>query len=153
MHRMLSAAIVSVVIALTNSGCAMLMTGDTDAAMTESQAEHVKVGKYTVELRPHDGESERVEVEFRGVAYVQQALEESGALRKFDRMKIELIRTANGRPQRMRSAYDHTRDQVPIEWDYAIYPGDRIIVTEDPSTIFDDMLESAFGPLSFLNAK
>jgi NADH:ubiquinone oxidoreductase subunit D len=119
---------------------------------TVGQAEQPQ-GTYTVELRADRAEKERVEVTFTGVPYVQQALEKSGATDRFDRMDVKIIRKTNGQIQKMRSSYDHVRKQVPIEWDYALYPGDIIIVTEDPSGMFDDMVESALGPIAFLKGK
>ena len=43
--------------------------------------------------------------------------------------------------------YDHTKAQVNPLYDYALHPGDHVIVQEVTKTAFDDMLESIADPL------
>ena len=67
---------------------------------------------------------------------------------KFRRMDLELYRPLpNGGWHKMRLEYDRGNKQVPPEFDYSLLPGDRVIVTEDPRTIVDDILERAMQPL------
>lgn len=153
MSRFASLVFAAFALAVTASGCATFSPGWNDSALETASTAPQPQGMYKVELRPHRGERERVEIPFSGVPYVQQALKESGAIKRFRRMEVEIVRTAQGTPQKMRSSYDHVHKQVPIEWDYALYPNDLIIVTEDPSTMFDDMVQSALGPIAFLNQK
>jgi hypothetical protein len=139
--------------AFMQQGQADLLAEEQPLSQTQTPGVPQQQGTYTVELRPTRAKHERVEVTFTGVPYVQQALEKGGAISKFRRMNVEIIRKTDGHVQKMRSSYDHVREQVPIEWDYALYPGDVIIVTEDPRSMFDDMVESALGPLAFLGNK
>lgn len=159
MSRSLALLFGALALACLGSGCTTLMIASPeddiswhpqgkDVDDAQAAAPQGPQGKYIVELRPERGERVRTEVDFSGVPYVQEALEKGGAIKKFRRMNVEIVRTANGRPEKMRSSYDHVHNRVPIEWDYALYPGDLIVVTEDPATMFDDMIGNALGPLS-----
>ena len=104
--------------------------------------------KYVVEIRPDEGKPQAVEKDLTDPMHVQTALENTGAMKKFRRMDLELYRPLpNGGWHKMRLEYDHANKQVPPEFDYSLLPGDRIIVTEDPRTIVDDIMERALQPL------
>ena len=63
---------------------------------------------------------------------MQTALDQTGALKKFNRATIEVYRPLpSGGWHKMNLEFDHENHQRPPEYDYAILPGDRIIVTED----------------------
>jgi hypothetical protein len=79
---------------------------------------------------------------------VQDALEQSGAGKKFKRFDLELYRPLpGGRWHRMALEYDRSNRRVPAENDYALSAGDRLIVIEDTSDIFDDIAKTVLGPL------
>ncbi len=104
--------------------------------------------KYVVEIRPADGKPQSVEKDLTDPMHVQTALEKTGALDKYRRMDLELYRPLpNGGWHKMRLEFDRAQRQVPPEFDYSLLPGDRIIVTEDPRTIVDDVLERVLQPL------
>lgn len=104
--------------------------------------------KYTVEIRPSKGKPQAVEKDLTDPIHVQSALEKTGASKKFRRMDLELFRPLpSGGWHKMHLEYDKSNHQVPPEFDYALLPGDRIIVTEDPRTMFDDLLERVLQPL------
>jgi hypothetical protein len=42
--------------------------------------------------------------------------------------------------------YDRSKGNVNPLYDYALHPGDHLIVIEDTTTAFDDMLNSLAGP-------
>lgn len=104
--------------------------------------------KYTVEIRPHQGKPQAVEKDLTEPLHVQAALEKTGALRKFRRMDLELFRPLpSGGWHKVKLEFDRGQHEVPPEYDYALLPGDRVIVTEDPRTIVDDAFESVLRPL------
>jgi hypothetical protein len=104
--------------------------------------------KYVVEIRPEKGKPQAVEKDLTDPIHVQTALEKTGALGKFRRMELELYRPLpSGGWHKMRLEYDRSNKQVPPEFDYALLPGDRVIVTEDPRTIIDDIMARALQPL------
>jgi hypothetical protein len=61
---------------------------------------------------------------------------------------VELVRPLpSGQFHRILCEYDLGTKRVTPEFDYALLPGDRLVVQEDPSNMFDDMLSSALGPM------
>jgi hypothetical protein len=77
------------------------------------------------------------------VTYVQQALDQTKALKKFRRVRLELYRELpQGGGHKIPVQYDRGKKRIDPATDYAIHPHDRIVVTEDTSTVLDDMLES-----------
>jgi hypothetical protein len=107
--------------------------------------------KITLEVRPLSGRSRTVEVPLAEVPHVQLAYERSRELKKFRRTELEIYRpTANGSRLRMPSRVNPKTKQVTSETDYAIHPGDYIVVNEIPHTLWDDMMEQVSGPLKVL---
>jgi hypothetical protein len=80
---------------------------------------------------------------------VQDVLEGSGAIDQFDRMTIKVKRFVKGQQGYLplTAVYDHDRNKVRPESNYAIQPGDFLIVTEDTSSSSQDMLQQLLGPL------
>lgn len=101
-------------------------------------------GKYTIELRDSKGRSSSADFSIAGPICAHDALQASGGLKKFNRVKLELLRPLpSGNVHSMPIEYDRTIRRVPAECDYGILPGDRLIVTEDTSNMFSDMGENA----------
>jgi hypothetical protein len=102
----------------------------------------------TVEFHAASGAPQPVKVLLEGESFhVQQALEKSGAWKKYSRMNVELARkTPQGRWTKMAVSCDRSKRKVDPQCDYQIWPGDVLIVKEDPTTIVDDML-ARVGPL------
>ena len=104
--------------------------------------------KYSVEIRSGSGKAEALPQLLVGHICVQEALEKSGAHKKFKRFNLELYRPLpGGRWHRMVLEFDRSSRRVPAENDYAISPGDRLIVIEDTSDIFDDIANKVLAPL------
>ena len=113
------------------------------AAASPSATPVADVPKFYLELRADGRKPEVIAMPLSGDLFIQQALDQSGASRRFGRMKIELYRKLpEGGGHKFDIAYDRAKRQIPAGSDYAIYPKDRIIVTEDTSNMFDDMLSS-----------
>jgi hypothetical protein len=104
--------------------------------------------KFTVEIRPDKGKPQAVEKPLADQTYVQTALEKTGALKKFKRATVEVHRPLpSGGWHKMNLEFDRDNHRVPPEYDYAVLPGDRIVVTEDTTNIMDDVMERALKPL------
>jgi len=104
--------------------------------------------KYVVEIRPNKGKAQAIERALSEQTHVQGVLEQSGVLKKFKRAKIEVYRPLpSGGWHKMNLEFDKEHRQVPPEYDYAVLAGDRIIVTEDIASAFDDVMETALRPL------
>jgi hypothetical protein len=79
-----------------------------------------------------------------GPLCAHDALQQAKAVKKFNRITVELVRPLpSGNWHRMPIEYDRTIRRVPAECDYAILPGDRIIVTEDTGNMITDMADHA----------
>lgn len=108
--------------------------------------------KYAVEFHYDEDrkQPESMERPFSGTLHAQEALEQSGALKKFRRCEISLVRRLpNGMGHQIPLEYDRVTRRVNPEFDYALLPGDRLLVTEDVSTIIDDMMQNSWlAPLT-----
>jgi hypothetical protein len=81
--------------------------------------------------------------------HLQDALEKSGAAKKIKRMELYVLRTPpqGGPRQRLTADYDSVKRRVAWESDYAVYPGDHVVVIEDNTSEFDRLVERCLGPL------
>lgn len=128
---------------ISPAGQGLLATADRQPAATSQ-------GSVVVEIRsgkkPHI-----VEVPFQPEMHVQDAVQQSRALRKMRRMEIVVVRTTpDGRRQKLESRLDPATRRVPPQFDYLLYPGDHVIVSHDPTGPFEKMFENTMGPLARL---
>ena len=113
-----------------------------------AQTPAVQPDKYSVEIRSASGKAEALPQTLTGHICVQEALEQSGAAKKFKRFDLELYRPLpGGRWHRMALEFDRSNHRVPAENDYAISAGDRLLVIEDTSDVFDDIVQGVLAPL------
>ena len=89
-------------------------------------------GTYSVEMHPTLGAARQYKGVLDGSTTVSQALEDSGATKKFRGMDVEILRIVEHKGQsrglRMPVKYSaQTRSPKP-EQDYALLDGDRVIV-------------------------
>jgi hypothetical protein len=146
----------------TGTGCATMgkasLWGQHAEVVKPDQATNPQTaapaGKYVVEFRDTSGRGSSSEFSLAGPINIHEALQQAGAIKKFKRIKIELVRTLpKGGFHRMPVEYDRSIRRVPAECDYGILPGDRIIVSEDNSNIFSDMMNSAQEGMFLSNPK
>lgn len=160
--RLLTALLASVAASAPFTGCTSM--GKT--SLWGQQAEVVKqesafdsqspapAGKYVIEYRDSSGKGSSSDFTLAGPIHIHEALQQAGAIKKFNRIKIELVRPLpTGGWHRMPIEYDRSIRRVPAECDYALLPGDRLIVTEDTSNIFTDMMDSAQEGMFLSNPK
>jgi hypothetical protein len=74
---------------------------------------------------------------------LHEALDKTGAAGRFRRCRISLVRA--GVAGRMKVQYDNGRRQIEPLYDYALSPGDTVLVEEDTTTVVDDMLKAVTG--------
>ena len=90
-----------------------------------------------------------VKVPVTGPVYVQDVLEKSGATKHFGRMNVALLRKlSHGKLHRMDVEFGKRKKRVSVTSNYAVYPGDRLVVGENTDTALDDMLGSVAAPVS-----
>ena len=104
--------------------------------------------KFTVEIRPENAKPQAIERDLTDQLHVQAALEQTGVSKKWARMNIELYRPLpSGGWHKMSLEFDREHHQVPPEYDYALLPGDRVVVTQDTSNLLDDVMQRTLAPL------
>lgn len=119
-----------------------------DAAATAATTPHQQSDMIQIEFRADGGRPERKAMPLQGEMHVQDVMQKSGGFRRFGRAQIELARkTPTGNAHKMRVSYDRSSLKVDPQTDYQVKPGDLLIITEDPTNIFTDMLEGAGVPL------
>lgn len=134
---------------LALSGCAMIDTGGDGSLPVSRDGQIVPSAgpAISMEIRESGKKPEIKQFPLDDGSTVQQLLEKAKLVRKFRRMDIEVLRTTGDQRAKMTVKYDHTQAQVKPEYDYALHPGDHVIVQEITKTTLDDMLESAADPL------
>lgn len=136
-------SIVAVSVGLT--GCANIgPLGSFALPKNEPAVENKAVGQCTVEFqRGRKTESQTLPV--TAETRVQTVLEQTKAYSKFGRMEVMVVRPANKKPQqvvKLVANIDLKKKQVSWDTDYAVLPGDRVIIKKDDSTILDRTLAS-----------
>jgi hypothetical protein len=151
--------LVVVLAALSFTGCATVRQQSTldlpDAANppgTEAApAQTLQTSECSVLIQPARGKPRVIQVPITEGDTVQTALAHSKATQRFRRMNIHVLRTPRGQTgspgevQKMQVEFDRKRRKVEMEYDYALHPSDRIVVEQDTTTMFDDMVEKLTG--------
>jgi hypothetical protein len=142
--------------ALTLSvGCSALRTplgksADEEAPSASAIARNADQSGPHVKVEFHD-DDEKPKLAILAVTpdkpvYVSEALRTVKAKKQFSRFTAEVFRTNGGRYERMIVKMDDGK-VVPL-YDYALHPGDRLIVARDSSNALDDMLSAQGGSLN-----
>ena len=152
--RLHSAALSMCLIVAAMTGCAGLGTPKSDLTAELSKAgtpgsEAANTAKVDIIFQPDSGQPERMERSLTEATTVQQMLVQSGPRRSIVASRSKSIaRFPMAGAHKIPCEYDRETRQINPENDYALMPGDRLIVKEDPSTIVDDIMRSAGGGLA-----
>lgn len=77
---------------------------------------------------------------------VQEALEAGGLLKRSGGLKIKMIRMEGDQPAKLDIKFDRKHRMVEPLYDYALRPGDHLIVSEDKTSTLEEMARnSALG--------
>lgn len=83
-----------------------------------------------------------------GPTTIQQAMQKANAFKKYRRLTAEIQRALpNGSTHVLPCEFDLATRRINPQFDYAILPGDKIVVSEDTSTMIDDMFAASLGPM------
>jgi hypothetical protein len=96
----------------------------------------------TIEVRPDGKRAEINQIPLNGAPRIQEVLEQTKLVKRFRRMDIVLMRVGGDERHKLDSRYDHSKGWVNPLYDYQLHPGDHLVVTEDTSNVFDDVLGS-----------
>jgi hypothetical protein len=111
------------------------------------------LGMATVEIRAAGKSPDIKSLPLDGGTSISTTIDRLGVTKRFRRMDVQLIRAVGDQRQKLDVPYDRRLNTVKSLYDYALHPGDHLIITEDPRTIVDDMLESVAGPLGMNDKK
>ena len=130
------------VMTVAQSGCSTLNTlaSKPIPPMPEESAN----GMYMVDFVPFVGKSTSFKGQIRGNMTVQNALEESEAFKRVRNAKITIYRIVrgSGKPLKLPVTLMRGRRQVKFEEDYALHPGDRIVVETKGAAGLDQVLDN-----------
>ena len=150
----LRTATLLVILIPLGSGCTALQTGSSLGMQSSHLAEgtegdaSAQVATISLEVRPAGRrEPEMQQVPLHEAMHVQDLLEQTGLTRRFRRMELHLMRPTGADMAKMRVQFSHQAGRVDPLFDYALRPGDHVVVIEDTSTVLDDMLQS-LNPLA-----
>lgn len=137
----------------TMSGCTALSTSlsphKTEVSSAETSPSDSGVAKVELIYEPDRGQPQRLEQSLTQATTVQQFLVQTKAGKKYRRFAVEVhrLRPSGEGYFTIPCEYDRATRQINPANDIALMPGDRVVVQEDASTIFDDVLQSAGGGL------
>jgi hypothetical protein len=140
-------------LAAAASGCATLHANPAadfaDApAMEDPGVEPApRAATLSLEVRAAGKQPEIRQIPLQGVTHVQDVLEQTNLTRRFRRMKVHVVRTIGDRMAKLDANYEHQAGRIDPLYDYALHPGDHLVVVEDTSTVLDDMLNNLPNPL------
>jgi hypothetical protein len=131
-------------LAISFSGCAPLKPMS-DSSVTPMAAE--SAGSYRVEMQGGFGKKSVYSGQLTEPTTVQTAIEKSGAIKKFRNLDVSILRVVSetGQGLKMDVRFDPTEDAIVPEQDYAILPGDRIVVQPKSNNLMDKVLENVAG--------
>lgn len=132
-----------VFMSVAQSGCSTLSTMANNKPVPPV-AEEAANGMYMVDFVPFVGKSTSFKGQIRGNMTVQNALEESEAFKRVRNAKITIYRIVrgSGKPLKLPVSLMRGRRQVKFEEDYALHPGDRIVVETKGAAGLDQVLDN-----------
>jgi hypothetical protein len=110
-----------------------------------TEANNDTTAYYFVEMQKNFGEPKIYKGAITQPTTVQQALDESGAKKQFSSMTVDVHRKLpTGGVLKLPVGFKKGK-QVKYEQDYALHPGDRIVVHPQSNSPFDKFVDSVLG--------
>ena len=149
MFGQLAIAAMILIGATLSTGCSTLPSSlSSSGAFSNSAEAPVAAGsqaQYLVDMQFAYGGSKKFKGNIGHGTTVQSAIEASGAMKKFRKMDVAVMRKIDGdfQPLKMTSNYNSSKRKVSSETDYALQHGDRVVITP----LSENKLLQAFGTL------
>jgi hypothetical protein len=127
-----------VVAACLISGCASLSLPGSGSKNGDDLG--VAVSQCSVELHGSDHKTKQIDVPISAQTRVQDVLDQTKALRRFGKADVYILRRSQQDPNqlvRLTSDIDSKTRRITLETDYAMLPGDRLVVAESSESLFD----------------
>ncbi len=127
---------------IVQSGCSTLNTASNSSAPITSAEGPAPNGRYAVNIFPAFGEERSFQGQIRGNMTVQNAIEESNAAKSLRNSEVKLYRVVqgSGRTLKMPVEMQKNNRSVKFEHDYALHPGDRLVIREKTISGFSNVL-------------
>ena len=118
-------------------GCQSMMT-------TTSSQVAPSPDKIVVQIRRASSKSRNVEVDLKPNMRLQDVVTASKA--NFRHKIAYIVRTSptTGQQHKLEASFDANR-RISLETDYAVQPGDRVVIAQDTTSSFDRVVKSMLG--------
>ncbi|MEX1042252.1 MAG: hypothetical protein WDZ51_16590 [Pirellulaceae bacterium] len=150
-NRLPTFTLPALLMVLSGLGCQTFSNSGPDVA--EVGGDMPQQPMIMVEMQSGESTQKSVKLPLASAPTLQAAVEQSKADHRFKRFHIAISRlpqNSGGQPQTLVSKYDHVSNKIPFDSDYALRPGDRVVIVEDKSSVVDDMLGSFLNPMRAL---
>lgn len=120
------------------TGCqSMMVTAPSQTGATTND-------KVVVQIRPANRKSKNVEITLTPDMRLQDVVNASKA--NFRNRTAYIVRTSptTGQQHKLEASFGSNR-RISLETDYAIQPGDRVVVAQDTTSSFDKVMQSVMG--------
>jgi hypothetical protein len=134
-------------ITMSSTGCVISQAGsvaETEAQIPVEHTEATNAAAYRVEMSGGFNAGETYEGQLHGPLFVQDALERSGATKRYRSMDILIYRIVEetGRGLKLPVEYNSGKKSVMQNQNYALHPNDRIVVTNRSHNAIDKIIDS-----------
>ena len=135
---------------LLSSGCSNLMTTGALPFLSRHVEEPAVAPTDTCSVEVHGefGKPRKFSMPVSADTRAQNVVEAAGI--PFRKMNVFILRAAPRDPSqtvKLPCHFDPAERSITYDTDYAVLPGDRVIIQQDTSTFVDGMVESLLGPV------
>jgi hypothetical protein len=149
--RIYALTLALILVSLTGGGCATLTKlPGLGKAETKPPAPQIKPGQATVKMKIESGSDEprRIRLPLGEGMLIEDALKGVGLTREFSDMSLLVFRTLpDGKKMKLEVHYDKSKNRVVPAYNYALLPGDLILVKRKTTSPLDGLLDAINGPL------
>ena len=124
------------------AGCQTLITKSGEPASTPGAEPQHHV---TVEVRPAHGTATKTQLVLSKNMRLQEVVAATKA--KFRNKDIYIVRVSpqTGQKHKLSAVYDRVNRRITLETDYAIQPGDRVVIAQDTTTSLERVMKTFLG--------
>lgn len=145
-NRLYQFAIVTFIASLLTGCTSVFPKLDSKSITADVESTAPSTANYYVEMHPTLGKPKVFQGEISKPTTVQIALEESGALKNFSKMKVDVHRLLpNGATHKLPVEFKKNKKIVKYEQDYALHPNDRVVVQAESNSPIDKFVSQVFG--------
>jgi hypothetical protein len=126
----------------TTAGCQTVLTPNQGAS---SDLPLSAENSITVEVRPAYAKATLVQLPLAPDMRLQDAVDASKV--RFGKREIYIVRESprTGRNHKLSAGYDRANRRISMETDYALQPGDRVVIAQDTTTSLETVMQNMLG--------